>query len=361
MSKASRFLAFVAVVLLTRQAWAAPPILSGDLRPGAVQQFTPGGGSTYNARIFGDYNYATQIGASAAIARFPANGTEAVQESAHGVPEHRMNAPFPGDSAAYVLAAGGASNTRLSRYDFSNYANRSDVLAPSGAGSVESFDWVDADTIIANSYDSGKRKNLYLMDINADPFEAATNTTWNANGYVTTAATTRIRNVRVGKTYTDYAYYGDAGLNTNPNFYAIDLATGVSSLLGNAGTLTGAGSFGLWTVVESGGYLYVQTTDNGVQVYNMTSATGLGSLYTSYSKAEIDGLFDVPSGQYWGFDVSGDGSRMVFSGSDGYTYEVVPEPNSLILATLGLLGGYGIVRVRRCRRSVRDSKPLTSL
>ncbi len=352
MSNQSRFLAFLAALLLTSGVSAAPPILSGQLKPGAVQQFTPGDGSTYNARIFGDDNYVTQIGASpASIARFPANGTAAVQESAHGAPEHRMNAPFPGDSPDYVLASGGASNTNLSRYDFSNYANRSDVLAPSGVGIVESFDWIDADTIIANSYTSGNRTNLYLMDINADPFTAATNTLWNANGYVTTAATTRIRNVRVGQTYTDYAYYGDAGVNADPNFYAIDLATGASTLLGNAGTLTGDGSYGLWTVVESGGYLYVQTTDNGVQVYNMTGATGLGSLYTSYSKAEIDGLFGSPSAQYWGFDVSVDGSRMVFSGSNGNTYEVVPEPSSLVLATLGLLCAIGMVRIQRRRRA----------
>ena len=269
-----------------------------------------------------------------------------------------MNAPFPGDIPAYVLASGGASNTNLSRYDFSNYANRSNVSTVSGAGAIESFDWVDADTIISNSYDSGKRNNLYLMDIQADPFAATTNTSWNASGYVTTGATTRIRNVRVGKSYTDYAYYGDAGDDTNPNFYAINLATGGSTLLGNAGTLSPPnGSYGLWTVVEAGGYLYVQTTDDGVQVYNMTGATGLGSLYTSYSKAEIDGLFGTPSTQYWGFDVSSDGSRMVFSGSNGYTYGVVPEPSSIILACLGLLGAIGMVRVQR-RRQASASRSL---
>ena len=355
MIRASRFLGVLVVLLLSGQASAAPPILSGQLKAGAVQQFSanPVRGSTYNARIFGDYNYVTQINApNASIARFPANGTAVVQESTQGSFEHRMNAPFSGDIPAYVLAAGGNSNANLSRYDFSNYANRSDVVAPSVADAVivESFDWVDADTIIANSYSSGKRNNLYLMDIQADPFTATTNTTWNANGFVLTDTTTRIRNVRVGKSYTDYAYYGDASVLTNPNFYAINLATGTSSLLGNAGTLTGGGSHGLWTVVEAGGYLYVQTTDNGIQVYNMTSATGLGSLYTSYSKAEIDGLFGSPSAQYWGLDVSSDGSRMVLSGGNGSTYEMVPEPSSLVLATLGLLGCYGLVRVQRRRR-----------
>jgi hypothetical protein len=51
-------------------------------------------------------------------------------------------------------------------------------------------------------------------------------------------------------------------------------------VLGDAGSLTGTGSFGLWTVVERGGLLYVQTTDNGIQVYEMNSATSLGQLLT---------------------------------------------------------------------------------
>jgi dipeptidyl aminopeptidase/acylaminoacyl peptidase len=186
------------------------------------------------------------------------------------------------------------------------------------------------------------------MDITPDPFAAVTNTTWNASGYVTTAATTRIRNVRVGKTDTNYAYYGDAGVNANPNFYAIDLATGASTLLGNAGTLTGGGSYGLWTVSEADGYLYVQTTDNGVQVYSMTNATTLGSLYTSYSKSEIDGLFASPSAQYWGFDVSPNGQRMVLSGASGVTYEIIPEPASGVLAIAALVA-FLLFRWRKSR------------
>ena len=116
------------------------------------------------------------------------------------------------------------------------------------------------------------------------------NTAWNANAFITTSVTTRIRNVRVGDVYSGFAYYGDAGHNSNPNFYAVDLATGVETLLGNAGTLTGGGSFVVWTVLERGGYLYVQTTDNGIQVYNMNSATSLGSLYTTYTKLDLDAI-----------------------------------------------------------------------
>ena len=149
------------------------------------------------------------------------------------------------------------------------------------------------------------------------------NTTWNANGYVTTPVSTRIRNVRKGDVYSGYAYYGDAGQNSNPGFYAIDLATGVSTLLGNLGTLTGTGSFGLWTVIERGGYLYVQTTDNGIQVYNLTSATVLGSLYATYTKAELDAATGYTA-QYYGLDVSADGKQILLGASLGNVYELEP-------------------------------------
>ncbi len=45
-----------------------------------------------------------------------------------------------------------------------------------------------------------------------------------------------------------FACYGDAGQNGNPNLYAFNPATGVETLLGNEGALTGSGSFGPWTV-----------------------------------------------------------------------------------------------------------------
>ena len=52
---------------------------------------------------------------------------------------------------------------------------------------MESFDWVDDDTIISTCYVSGNRNRLYLADVAAEPFALSRNTTWNANGYVTTS------------------------------------------------------------------------------------------------------------------------------------------------------------------------------
>lgn len=321
----------------------ADPLMPHQLQGLLIQRFSGSYNATYNVRLFGDYVYASQINTgSQSIARYLWGSATPLQERSFGAPEHRMNAPFPGANPSYVLAAGGASdNVNLSRYDISNYASRVDVSAPSGAGMINSFDWVDENTIIASSYTSGNRNKLYLIDITADSFAASTNTTWNSDGYVTTDVTTRIRNVRVGKTFTGYAYYGDAGVNENPKFYAINLATGASTELGDAGTLTGTGSYGLWTVVEAGGYLYVHTTDNGIQVYKMLNATTLGPLMFTYSKSLIDSLFPgQASSQYWGFDVSPDGMRMVLSGGGGRTYLIygVPEPGSFGLMLLAGVG-----------------------
>ncbi len=160
--------------------------------------------------------------------------------------------------------------------------------------------------------------------------------------------------MRVGKTFTGYAYYGDAGVNDNPKFYAMDRVTGVSTELGGAGQLTGSGSYGLWTVVEAGGYLYVHTTDNGIQVYKMVDATTLGPLVYTYSKSLIDSLFPgQASSQYWGFDVSADGMRMVLSGSSGRTYLIygVPEPASWLLMLLAGVGWFGFCLLRPQRHT----------
>jgi hypothetical protein len=156
--------------------------------------------------------------------------------------------------------------------------------------------------------------------VTAEPFAVAADTRWNGSGYIETTATTRIRNVRTGDHFDSHAYYGDAGQNSNPRFFAIDLANGTETELGNAVVLTGTGSFGLWTVVERGGLLYVQTTDNGIQVYEMNSATSLGQLLTVYPKELLEELTGY-AGQFWGFDVAPDGT-LLLSGGGGLAYEL---------------------------------------
>lgn len=285
-----------------------------------------GPNSTFNPRIYDGNNFVNQINTPHGFGRYPSGSSSAsVVVNNTSIPlEHRMVAPFRGiNRTNYMIgsSSGAALTTTFSRYDFDGN-NRVDATTPDSQ-TADGFDWVDDNTVIFADYTSGNRKRLYFADVVADPFSMSANTAWNASGFITTSVTTRIRNVRVGDVYSGFAYYGDNGQNNNPNFYAVNLATGVETLLGNAGALTGGGSFGVWTVLERGGYLYVQTTDNGIQVYNMNSATSLGSLYTTYSKADLDAVTGG-SAQYFGLDVTPDGSKLLLSGLGGLIFELGP-------------------------------------
>ncbi len=282
------------------------------------------GNSMFNPRYFDGNIYANQINVFG-FGRYPSGSPVPSLLVTNDPPrEHRMVAPFRGAlSTTYILASSQGftpSNTTFSCYSYYG-TNRVDADVPD-LQTAEGFDWVDDDTIIYTVYYlSGNRKRLCLADVVAEPFAVTKNTTWNANGYITTSVSTRIRNVRVGDVYSGYAYYGDGNQNNNPNFYAVNLATGAETLLGNAGTLTGTGSFGVWTVLERGGYLYVQTTDNGIQVYSMTGPTTLGSLYTTYDRATLDTITSY-YGQCWGLDVTRDGKQLVLSATGGVLYEL---------------------------------------
>jgi hypothetical protein len=284
--------------------------------------------SMYNPRFFDGKIYANQIN-TPCFGRYPAGSVTAemvVNNSGDLALEHRMVAPFRGAlRSTYMIgsSSAAASTTTFTRYDFDG---NNPVIADSPDGlTVDAFDWVDDDTIIYAIYTSGNRNKLCLADVVAEPFSLVKNTTWNVDGFIPTGVTTRIRNVRKGDVYSGYAYYGDAGQNNNPNFYALNLATGVETLLGHAGALTGSGSFGLWTVVERDGYLYVQTTDNGIQVYSMVNATTLGSLYATCSKDQLDAITGG-STQYFGLDVTPDGRKWLLAGQAGKVFEFVGRP-----------------------------------
>jgi hypothetical protein len=320
---------FIAALCLAVSLSQAAPYLPAQLQLRVAHNLGTeigGGNSTFNPRIFDGNNFVNQINTPMGFGRYPSgSGSPSAIVNNTSVPlEHRMVAPFRGANRTnYMIGSGsGASlNTTFSRYDFDGN-NRVDAVNPA-VMTAEGFDWVDDNTIIYTIYTSGSRKRLYLADVVADPFAMVPNTAWNASGFVTTSVSTRIRNVRVGDVYSGFAYYGDSGQNSNPNFYALNLTTGVETLLGNAGTLTGGGSFGIWTVLERGGYLYVQTTDNGILVYNLTSATSLGSLYTTYSKADLNAITGS-TGQYFGLDVTPDGSKLLLGGLGGLIWELGP-------------------------------------
>ena len=282
------------------------------------------GNSMFNPRFFDGKIYANQIN-TPCFGRYPLGSITPemlVNNSGDNTLEHRMVAPFPGSlRSTYLIGSSSAlaTSTIFTRYNFDG-TNPVSVESPD-AVTVDAFDWVDDDTLIYAIYTSGNRKKLCLADVVAEPFSVTKNTAWNADGFITTSVTTRIRNIRKGNVYSGYAYYGDGGQNANPNFYALNLATGVETLLGNAGTLTGTGSFGLWTVLERDGYLYVQTTDNGIQVYSMANATTLGSLYATYTKEQLDTITGG-SAQYFGLDVTADGKKLLLGGYGGNVFEL---------------------------------------
>jgi len=308
------------------------PLPSGSLKVGTVIDIGNDLGyrsSMYNPRSLAEKNYIVQIN-NKGFGCYPVDSAvyEALCSNEDGFGT-RMAGPFP--AADYVLAAGDSGNDLFSRFD-PNLSLDTRVFATNLDVRPSSYDWVDGNTIIHNSYKSGLRSNLYLTDINPDPFQVTANTSWNANGYVTTEATTRIRNVRMGDIYNGYAYYGDAGTE-NAGFWAIDLATGVSIQLGTL-SVTGSGSWGLWTVKEVDGFLYVHTTHDGIYIYNMTDATTLGTLHTRYTKDKLDALAE-DTNPNWGFDVVDDGRRMLLSAGLGRVIEIIdsriagaPDPAS---------------------------------
>ncbi len=298
------------------------PLPSDSLKVGTVIDIGKdlvSSSSMYNPRSFGGKNYIVQINApQRGVGCYPAGSAnyEALADIGDGAELRMAGASQTSD---YVLLSGGADNDYFSRID-PNLNLDTRILATNLNVRPSSYDWVDDDTIIHNSYKSGLRTNLYLTDINPDPFQVTTNTSWNANGYVTTGATTRIRNIRVGDNYSGYAYYGDAGINT-AGFYVIDLATGVSTQLGTL-EVTGDGSWGLWTVKEADGFLYIHTTHDGIYIYNMTDATTLGTLHTRYTKDKLDTLAE-DTNPNWGFDVVDGGSRMLLSAGRGRVIEII--------------------------------------
>ena len=316
----------------------ATPIPSGSLRVSATLMICPGG-SPYNPRTAGEKNFVGQLVPN--LGRFPVRSSIA-DIPAVSASEHRMTMPFrDANATTYLLATGGSSNDNFTRLDYGTLGNpvTAEYSNPAGNTDTEpnSFDWVDNDTIIFSSYEKKSgvggvngRLTLHLADVTADPFSVTKNTTWNADGAVLTGASTRIRNVTVGDVYNDHAYYGSAGEDGVASFFTLNLATGTEKTLGSI-TTSGDGSFGLWTVKESDGYLYVHTTDDGIQVYNMTDAATLGSLYTTYSQSELEALSGHGAQQSWGFDVSDGGARMLYTNGYGTVLELVPEPAAFVL------------------------------
>ena len=144
---------------------------------------------------------------------------------------------------------------------------------------VEGFDWADDENIICTDYLGGNRNRLYLAKVTVDPFEITPNTRWNANAYVTTSITGRIRNVRtgMGEGYSDYVHYGDNQVAASPKVFALNLETGLKRNWA-AGAATSRRYRGrrhrqLGIRPCSASRIYLQSSDDGIQVFKMNSPT----------------------------------------------------------------------------------------
>jgi hypothetical protein len=285
--------------------------------------------SMYNPRFFNGDIYAVQIN-TYCFARYPSGSSIPSLAVAETTAQTRMVAPFPGAlSTTYLLASGGTLSPFI-RYNFDGN-NPVEAAFPDGE-KVESFDWVGNNTIICTDYTNKRR--LYLVNVTAQPFALAKNTSWPGGlGYITSAASTRIRNVRVGQTYSNYAYYGDNGVAANPKVYALNLTTGVETEVGHwDGTLLAytdgsagsarTGSWGLWTVVERGGYLYLQSSDNGIQVFRMSGPTTLAEKVRTYELQDLNNVTHDGDRAIYGFDVAPDGQGLLLGSFTGNVYEL---------------------------------------
>ena len=292
----------------TRVFDAAPrvlPLLSGEL--GLKRTMTMSAGSVYNPRMYGGEVYGVDITVAGSVNRYAAGSTTPDASKDLGGLPSRMLSPMGGDSTNWVIASGSSEsgNDYFKRFDYATMQNETNAV--NGVADLEpnSFDWVDSDTIVSLSYQI--RDRLYLFDVVADPFSTTLSTAWNASGYTNTAAGIRIRNIRVGDWYNGYAYYADSTV-ANPTIYAVDLGTGAQTAIGSL-TVT-LGYAGVWQCKEIEGYMYLQTTTDGIYVYDMTDATTLGTLYTHHTKAQLDAVAGAAAHSY-GSDVADRGRTII--------------------------------------------------
>ena len=74
--------------------------------------------------------------------------------------------------------------------------------------------------------------------------------------------------------------------------------------------------------MERGGYLYLQSSDDGIQVYSMTGPTTMGAMVASYSKEQLQAITGGGSVPYYGFDVAADGEGLILGDFLGNVFEL---------------------------------------
>ncbi|HPC48723.1 MAG TPA: hypothetical protein P5125_00010 [Kiritimatiellia bacterium] len=187
--KNNRFVGWICVTAvfaaLVAQAAVTPaPVPAGALKMKRMMKLS-NTGSVYNPRICNGEVFAVDISAPVYSAGRFLEGSTTPDVEILGVKESRMISPLDRTSKTWILSAGGstADTAYFSLWDYATMTERVDdtnlAIRPNA------FDWVDSDTVISASYQSGQRNRLYLVDIATDPsFTVTLNTSWNVDGYV---------------------------------------------------------------------------------------------------------------------------------------------------------------------------------
>lgn len=326
-------LALFAVVLGVCSVAFSKPIPVGKLRKTVVMV---AGGSAYNPRSADGKNHI--VGLQSRLSVFGRGGSTPDVAVSYST-DQRMTTRAGFGGTDYVLASGGSYNNSFALL---NYSTLSVVaLATSSYGAVEpaTFDWVDNGTIIFSSYEN--RGVLYMADVAYS--NGALTVAESGIGAVTTSAA-RIRSVFVGDVYNGYAYYSSSSASS-VGVYALDLTTGVESLVMTYTEGQYRYNHGVWTVKELDGYLYIHTPGDGVTVYNMTDATTVGSVAETYSQSLLDSLTGNTNASY-GFDVVENGNRMLYSNGTQVVEFVYDKPPVAVWGS----GAVVVLLLRRRRK-----------
>lgn len=324
MRRVTRFVAILAVLLLTSQAWAV--VTAPVLQWGPIVPFTGNGGSTYYFNNNLDNGNAVNGQLSGGPFEQDKNGT-IISSLSTGAPAAKSACRL-GDYVYFTDATGTGSN--LYRTQVANTATpwtTFDTLTVPGGIAVPPASMTTDGTYLYST-DARAGTGIQRYSVSGSTLNLDWSTTGIAGG---------IR----GFSYADgYLYAVDGGRSTQSNsgnsasLYAINASTGVVT---NMGTVGYNGQ--LYETIRDSNQIITFDAYNGsnsavaagqMYVYNLASDTSLAST-TPVNTWNPDGV-----GMIYGAAIS-NGFMWLSGDNNTYGY-AVPEPNSLALLVAGMIG-----------------------